>query len=131
MLASLEKWKTNNIKTVWFKIERNNSDWIPHLINQGFYFHHAKKNFVTLYHLLDLNYDIPPYAHTNIGVGAFVLNELTNEILVIKEKHSSLPVSRWKLPGGYVEPGLSFKFDAQIASIYIFIFYRRKYYGSS
>lgn len=101
----MEKWKKEDKKTIWFKIERTQSDWIPHLVDEGFYFHHAKKEFVTLYRSLDSDYEIPPYAHTNLGVGAFVLNEETKQVLVIKEKHSSLPVSRWKLPGGYVEPG--------------------------
>lgn len=59
-----------------------------------------------LYRWLPLNQDcnVPPYAHTNIGVGAFVYNQNTGELLVIKEKNT-LGAPLWKLPGGYVEPG--------------------------
>ncbi|XP_015119460.1 nudix hydrolase 6 [Diachasma alloeum] len=103
--ASLPKWTNENKRTVWFKVDRSDSSWIPHLVNEGFYFHHAKENYVTLYRCLSPDVSVPPYAHTNLGVGAFVVNEETNEVLVIKEKHTSLPVNRWKLPGGYVEPG--------------------------
>jgi ADP-ribose pyrophosphatase YjhB (NUDIX family) len=46
--------------------------------------------------------NIPPFAHTMIGVGAVVVND-AHEILVVKEKYFTIP--HWKLPGGYVEPG--------------------------
>lgn len=49
--------------------------------------------------------NVPHYAHTNLGVGGFVYNEETKEILVIKEKYANGPPI-WKLPGGYVEPGI-------------------------
>lgn len=48
--------------------------------------------------------NVPPYAHTNLGVGAVVLNDKTREILVIRERHG-VSTTHWKLPGGYVEPG--------------------------
>lgn len=62
-----------------------------------------------LYRCLTTDHDIPPYAHTNLGVGAFVINDKTNEVLVIKEKYSNAAANattRWKLPGGHVEPGI-------------------------
>jgi ADP-ribose pyrophosphatase YjhB (NUDIX family) len=46
--------------------------------------------------------NIPPFAHTMIGVGAVVMNK-AHEILVVREKYFLIP--HWKLPGGYVEPG--------------------------
>lgn len=48
------------------------------------------------------NCNVPPYAHTMIGVGAVVIND-KNELLVVSEKY--FKVSQFKLPGGYVEPG--------------------------
>ena len=44
---------------------------------------------------------LPPYAHTTLGVGAFVVNE-KEEALVILEKFSHAP-DFWKLPGGAVD----------------------------
>jgi len=60
-----------------------------------------------LYRWLPINEEcnVPKYAHTYLGVGAFVFNKNTSEILVIKEKYASTKAS-WKLPGGYVEPGI-------------------------
>lgn len=54
---------------------------------------------------IDEECNVPKYAHTILGVGAFVFNKETDEILVIKERYSYNKVT-WKLPGGYVEPGI-------------------------
>ena len=54
----------------------------------------------------DVENRVPPYAHTNLGVGGFVFNDETGEILVVKDKRSILAgPPRWKLPGGFIEPG--------------------------
>ncbi|KAK0168061.1 hypothetical protein PV327_001900 [Microctonus hyperodae] len=106
--VSLERWTKNAKKTIWFRVNRTEADWIPHLVKEGFYFHHTKEQIVILYRCLSSEHNIPPYAHTNLGVGSFVINDETNEILVIKEKYSNPTanaLSMWKLPGGYVEPG--------------------------
>lgn len=70
----------------------------------GFVFHHAKGDFVTLLRWLPQNekVNIPAYSHTMIGVGGAVLSD-ANEVLVVSERYSLIPNS-WKLPGGYVEP---------------------------
>lgn len=52
------------------------------------------------------NCNIPHYAHTMIGVGAVVVND-KNPVLVIQEKYKLLGRTFWKLPGGYVEPGIT------------------------
>lgn len=50
----------------------------------------------------DESVNIPPYAHTMVGVGAIVVNK-QNQILAVSEKNALIKNS-WKLPGGYVEP---------------------------
>lgn len=47
--------------------------------------------------------NIPPFAHTMVGVGGIVINA-KDQILSVSEKQSIVPGS-WKLPGGYVDPG--------------------------
>lgn len=47
--------------------------------------------------------NVPPFAHTMIGVGAIVVND-EEEILVVSEKHRKVP--HFKLPGGFVEPSI-------------------------
>lgn len=50
----------------------------------------------------DIEPNLPPASHTNLGVGAMVFND-KDQILAISEKHYEYP--HWKLPGGYVERG--------------------------
>lgn len=104
--ASLQHWLKEERRTIWFRVYLSHSEWVPTLVTKGFKFHHAKEDYVMLYQWLSKTEEcnIPPYAHTNLGVGAFVINEKTNEVLVIQEKYSTRK-PMWKLPGGYVEPG--------------------------
>ncbi|XP_011494321.1 PREDICTED: nucleoside diphosphate-linked moiety X motif 6 [Ceratosolen solmsi marchali] len=102
--VSLDQWIKDKRRTVWFQVDLSQSYWIPELIKRGFKFHHAKEDRAMLYRWLS-NIEmsnVPPYAHTNIGVGAVVLNDKTKEILVVKDKHG-ISTSNWKLPGGYIE----------------------------
>lgn len=46
-------------------------------------------------------FNIPPYAHTMVGVGAVVVND-KHQVLVVSEKNALVKDS-WKLPGGYLE----------------------------
>ncbi|XP_008197132.1 nucleoside diphosphate-linked moiety X motif 6 isoform X2 [Tribolium castaneum] len=101
---SLKKWRESGYRGVWFRVHLDQSDWVPVLAKKGFRFHHAKDDFVMMYLWLPVDElcNIPPYAHTMIGVGAVVVND-KSEILVVSEKYYQVP--HWKLPGGYVEPG--------------------------
>ncbi|KAL0130833.1 hypothetical protein PUN28_002445 [Cardiocondyla obscurior] len=103
---SLEQWTKDKRRTIWFRVHIPHSEWVPMLTRNGFIFHHAKDEYVMLYRWLPTHEEcnVPKYAHTYLGVGAFVFNKDTGEILVIKEKYASVKAS-WKLPGGYVEPG--------------------------
>uniref|UniRef100_A0A2M4AHG0 Putative nudix hydrolase fgf-2 n=2 Tax=Anopheles triannulatus TaxID=58253 RepID=A0A2M4AHG0_9DIPT len=113
---SLEHWIDRKNRGVWFKVHLNAASWIPELVNNGFQFHHAKNTFVMLYRWLpkDEVVNIPPFAHTMVGVGALVINEL-NQVLVVSEMHALIAGS-WKLPGGYVEPNENF-IDAAIREV--------------
>ncbi|KRT79676.1 hypothetical protein AMK59_7502, partial [Oryctes borbonicus] len=101
---SLRQWIEKNRRGIWFKVFLNESSWVPHLVNNGFKYHHAKEEYVMMYKWLpqEETCNIPPYAHTSIGVGSVVVNG-NNEILVVSEKYRFF--EHWKLPGGYVEPG--------------------------
>ncbi|KAI5723172.1 hypothetical protein M8J76_002432 [Diaphorina citri] len=101
---SLTKWKSDNVRGVWFNISLAQADVIPVLTKHGFRFHHASNDGSTLIMTKWLPDDsesrIPNYAHTMIGAGAVVLND-KNQVLVVKEFYRKRP--QWKLPGGYVE----------------------------
>lgn len=102
---SLTAWRNNKKRGIWFKVHLNQVDWVPILVKNGFKYHNAKDNYVMLYYWLPTyeSSNVPHYAHTMVGVGAVVVND-QNQVLVVKEKHF-YKVPMWKLPGGYVEPG--------------------------
>lgn len=106
LAISLQEWIKDNKRTIWFRVHLPHSEWVPILVKEGFKFHHAREEYVTLYRWMveQEECNVPHYAHNNLGVGAFVYNEETKEILVIKEKYARRRPF-WKLPGGYVDPG--------------------------
>lgn len=106
LTVSLQQWIKEEKRTVWFRVHLSDSEWIPVLVHEGFKFHHARQEYVTLYRWIVTHEEcnVPHYAHTNLGVGAFVYDERSNKLLTIKEKYANKS-AMWKLPGGYVEPG--------------------------
>ncbi|KAG7176386.1 nudix hydrolase 8-like isoform X2 [Homarus americanus] len=102
--ASMSHWMEENIRGVWFKVDLEHADWVPVLVKHGFIYHHAQPQFVMMVKWLSVNEpnNIPRYAHNVVGVGAFVVND-QDELLVVRERFHTRP--HWKLPGGYVEPG--------------------------
>lgn len=113
---SLAHWIDSKNRGIWFKVHLNAASWIPELVNNGFQFHHAKNTFVTLYRWLptEESANIPPYSHTMVGVGALVMND-RDQVLVVSENYALIAGS-WKLPGGYVEPNENF-IDAAIREV--------------
>jgi len=102
---SLDYWQERQCRSIWFKVDLDNSDVVPILAKNGFDFHHAKEGFVMMVKWLptDETSNIPVYSHTMVGVGGLVIND-ENQVLSITEKQAIIAGS-WKLPGGYVEPG--------------------------
>ncbi|XP_013199886.2 uncharacterized protein LOC106142608 [Amyelois transitella] len=101
---SLAKWAEQKRRCIWFKVNIKNSTQVPILAQKGFNFHHARDDYVMMFKWLPLESkpNLPPASHTNLGVGAIVLNSM-KQLLVVSEKHYDYP--HWKLPGGYVERG--------------------------
>ncbi|XP_017113459.1 nudix hydrolase 8 [Drosophila elegans] len=101
---SLDFWTTNKNRAIWFRVYKEQADWVPILAENGFDFHHARTGVVVMYRWLpeQESNNLPTYAHTLVGVGGLVIND-QDEVLVVSERYAMIPNS-WKLPGGYVEP---------------------------
>ena len=84
---------------IWIYIDIQKSDFIPIATKKGFFFHSCDEHYVLVVKRLKQNAIIPTAANHTLGVGAVVIND-KNEILVIKEKISSLG---YKLPGGHID----------------------------
>ena len=86
---------------IWIYIDIKNSDFIPVATSKGFFFHSCDEDYILVVKRLIPNAIIPTAANHTLGVGAVVINE-NNEILVIKERVSTLG---YKLPGGHIDNG--------------------------
>jgi len=86
---------------IWIYIDIKNSDFVPIATSKGFFFHSCDEDYILVVKRLIPNAIIPTAANHTLGVGAVVINE-NNEILVIKERVSTLG---YKLPGGHIDNG--------------------------
>lgn len=86
---------------IWIYIDIKRSDFIPITTKKGFFFHSCDEKYVLVVKRLVENAIIPTAANHTLGVGAVVINE-KNQILVIKERISHLG---FKLPGGHIDNG--------------------------
>ncbi|KAE8773303.1 Nudix hydrolase 2 [Hordeum vulgare] len=73
---------------------------------EGFWYHHAEETYLMLaYWLPNTPHTLPINATHRVGVGAFVMND-KREVLVVQEKNDVLKgLGIWKFPTGVVEPG--------------------------
>lgn len=101
---SLSSWAQDKVRSVWFHVSPSEADWVPTLCKQGFNFHHANPQRVALLKWIETKEkcNVPPYAHTLVGVGGMVVTE-EGQVLVVQERFYVQP--HWKLPGGYLDPG--------------------------
>ncbi|KAL6782076.1 hypothetical protein ACKKBF_B10585 [Auxenochlorella protothecoides x Auxenochlorella symbiontica] len=131
--VSMAAWRGAGVKGVWMRLPPTHAHCIGHAVDAGFEFHHAEKEYVMLTCWLPRDVPSPllPNASHQVGVGAFVVNE-KREVLVVQERLGPLRGKGvWKLPTGLViagediteaaerevgeETGIKAKFDAVLA----------------
>eukprot|EP00249_Psilotum_nudum_P005907 c19314_g1_i3 orf=219-899(+) len=101
--ASLAYWKSQCRRGVWLKIPIENADLVPAAVKEGFVYHHAELSYLMLtYWIPETPSTIPANASHQVGIGAFVINE-KREILVVQERGGSTRnTGVWKIPTGVV-----------------------------
>ena len=53
---SLAEWHQTGVRGVWYHVSGEETEWIPDLLREGFYCHHAKKdNVMGFYNNLQTN----------------------------------------------------------------------------
>jgi ADP-ribose pyrophosphatase YjhB (NUDIX family) len=90
---------------IWITIPISRARLMEEASKSGFVFHHAEGHNATLskWLLNDVESRIPTFATHQVGVGAVVINSVTNEILCVREKRYNY--RPWKVPGGLAELG--------------------------
>lgn len=104
--ASLSHWKQQGKKGVWIKLPIELVTLVEPAVKEGFYYHHAEPKYLMLVSWLPgIANTIPANATHRVGIGAFVVNE-KNEVLVVQEKSGRFRgTGVWKLPTGVVDEG--------------------------
>lgn len=104
LALSMESWRQTGMRGLWIKVPITKSQLVPVAVKHGFTFHHAQVDYLMLTQWIatDTN-KIPDYATHYVGVGAVVIND-REEILVVLEKYRDQG-GRWKIPGGLVDAG--------------------------
>ncbi|XP_062223686.1 nudix hydrolase 8-like isoform X3 [Phragmites australis] len=102
--SSLSYWSQQGKRGVWLKILEGQADLVPIAIKARFIYHHAEPGYVMLtFWLPDGPSALPSTALHQIGIGAFVMND-KREVLVVKERKCTLCCSGiWKIPTGFID----------------------------
>ena len=103
--ASMEGWRAGGVRVVWLEVPIRLAALIPVAVEQGFVFHHADPEGVTMTCALDPEAVIPLHATHYIGAGGLVLNEARELLVIVEKAHRHNRPNYYKLPGGTLRPG--------------------------
>ncbi|XP_040361827.1 nudix hydrolase 10 [Rosa chinensis] len=104
--ASIVQWRLQGKKGVWIKLPIELVNLVEMVVKEGFHYHHAEPHYLMLvYWIPETTNTIPANASHRVGVGAIILND-KNEMLVVQEKSGRLQgTGVWKIPTGIVDEG--------------------------
>ena len=103
---SMDEWIAEGYKVAWLEVPLDKSALVPVAVEAGFCYHHADESYLMMTNQLEQDSYIPPYATHYIGVGAVVVSE-NRELLVVSERYKFRGTRGpgYKLPGGALMPG--------------------------
>ncbi|KAL4858595.1 Nudix hydrolase 2 [Chlorella vulgaris] len=106
LTTALASWRQRGYRGIWLKVPADKAHVIGQAVDAGFEFHHAEQAYVMLtLWLPDTENKLPPNASHQVGVGAVVMNQ-QREILVVQEASGPLRGKGvWKMPTGLVQQG--------------------------
>ncbi|XP_076907860.1 nudix hydrolase 2-like [Bidens hawaiensis] len=104
--ASMLHWKQQGKRGIWIKLPIELVNLIEPTVQEGFYYHHAEPKHLMLVHWIpETTNTLPANASHRVGIGAFVMNE-NGEVLVVQEKSGRFQgTGIWKFPTGVVDEG--------------------------
>ncbi|KAL5718843.1 hypothetical protein ACHQM5_011705 [Ranunculus cassubicifolius] len=104
--ASMSHWKKQGKKGVWIKLPIELVNLVESAVKEGFWYHHAEPKYLMLVHWIpETGSTIPLNASHRVGIGAFVMND-KREVLVVQEKSGKFRgTGLWKFPTGVVDEG--------------------------
>ena len=101
--VSLVDWTQQHLKAVWLFVPNSQLELTGVCRDFGFYPHHVSDSGIMMAKWLkDYPNSLPTYSTHYIGVGGVIFNP-DNQILLVKNRHSGIGISNWRVPGGLVE----------------------------
>ncbi|XP_074358595.1 nudix hydrolase 2-like [Apium graveolens] len=103
---SISGWREQGKKGIWLKLPIELANLVETAVKQGFWYHHAEPTYLMLaYWIPATAHTLPANASHTVGIGAFIMND-KREILVVQENNGRFKGSGlWKLPTGTVDVG--------------------------
>ncbi|XVF70892.1 hypothetical protein PTKIN_Ptkin11bG0198700 [Pterospermum kingtungense] len=104
--ASILQWKEQGKKGVWIKLPIALVHLVESAVKEGFVYHHAEPSYLMLvFWIPETPNTIPANASHRVSIGAVILND-KREVLVVQEKSGPLRgTGVWKIPTGVVDEG--------------------------
>ncbi|KAK4847018.1 hypothetical protein QYF36_024398 [Acer negundo] len=104
--SSLSYWIQQKKRGVWIKLPIEFSNLVEPTVKEGFRYHHAESDYLMLVKWIPETSDtLPSNASHRVGIGAFVMND-KGEVLVVQERNGRFKGTNvWKLPTGTVDEG--------------------------
>ncbi|XVF21161.1 hypothetical protein REPUB_Repub12eG0066900 [Reevesia pubescens] len=104
--ASISQWKQQGKRGVWIKLPIELVNLVEPAVKEGFRYHHAEPDYLMLVNWISNSTNtLPENASHRVGIGAFVIND-KREVLVVQEKNGKFKGKGvWKFPTGVVNEG--------------------------
>ncbi|XVE72565.1 hypothetical protein DITRI_Ditri11bG0048600 [Diplodiscus trichospermus] len=104
--ASISQWKQQGKRAVWIKLPIELVNLVEPAVKKGFRYHHAEPDYLMLVNWIGNSANnLPVNASHRVGIGAFVIND-KREVLVVQEKKGKFKGKGvWKFPTGVVNEG--------------------------
>lgn len=107
--SSVAAWRGQGKRGIWLKVPVEKVHLVADATDLGFMLHHCEKDYVMLTYWIPgetgVPNTLPGYTSHTVGVGAVVINN-KGEVLVVQEKSGpAAGIDFWKYPTGMVEPG--------------------------
>ncbi|KAI3510331.1 hypothetical protein L1887_17238 [Cichorium endivia] len=104
--ASMLHWKQQGKRGIWIKLPIELVNLIEPVVKEGFYYHHAETKHLMLVHWIPETINtLPANASHRVGIGAFLMNQ-NGQVLVVQEKSGKFQgTGIWKFPTGVVDEG--------------------------
>ncbi|KAK8485343.1 hypothetical protein V6N11_025381 [Hibiscus sabdariffa] len=104
--ASIVRWRHQGKRGVWIKLPIQHVNLVEAAVEEGCWYHHAEPNYLMLVYWIPQGpQTLPANASHRVSIGAFVMNE-KREVLVVQENIGRFRgTGVWKFPTGVVNEG--------------------------